>query len=300
MTCVTFRSLSLRCDRDVRSLDVAAVSRDPAIRSELARAFDSAPATWRINLYESPPAQADVVVLGPDVSGDGISFDPVQPERMLEEIAERAVTSNLIAVTSPGGGTGLTSVALHVAKVAAESHRTCFLETRPGGVGLRLSLPDSVPTWTDAAENQPSVPVAGGFRAFLAPSEPMDPHRVVDHVTDTFDIVLAEVPMLDRALLARARCAVLVMPPTIPGAVRARAVLQAAPSTRWAIVTNRLGPGGETTTAALERILDARIAVELPTCAALRDAEDDGRLLSSPFHAWWRAVRRLWRALENA
>lgn len=276
------------------------MSRDPTIRSELARAFDAAPASWRIGLYDSPPADADLVVLGPDVSGEGIAFDPAHPERLIEEIAASAVTSNLIVVTSAGGGTGVTSVALHLAKAAAESHRTCCVETRPGGMGLRLDLPDSVPTWTDPAEAPTPVSVAGGFRVLLAPSEPMDASHVVDHATETFDIVVADAPQTDQSLLARARCAVLVMPPTIPGAVRARAVLAAAPSTRWAIVTNRLGPGGETTTAALERILEAKIAVELPTCAALRDAEDDGRLLSSPLHGWWRTIRRLWRALENA
>ena len=299
MTCVTFPSLSLRCDREVRSLEIAAVSRDPAVRSELARAFDAAPSAWRVRLYDSPPEGADVVVLGPDVSGDGIVFDPADPKRAIDEIAARAVTSNLIVVTSAGCGTGVTSVALHLAKVAAESHRTCCLETGPGGMRLRLALPDSVPTWTRPPEAPTPVPVAGGFRVLLAPSERMDASHIVDHATESFDIVVAEAPPTDGALLARARCAVLVVSPTIPGAVRARAVLEAAPSTRWAIVTNRLGPGSETTTAALERILEARIAVELPTCPALRDAEDEGRLLTSSLHGWSRAIRRLWRALEN-
>ena len=276
------------------------MSRDPAIRSELARAFDAAPAMWRIGLYDSAPPGADIVVLGPDVAGDGIAFDPAHPELVVEEIAARVAGSNLIVVTSAGGGTGLTSVALHLAKAAAESYRTCCLETSRGGIGLRLALPGSVPTWSEAPDAPTAVPVAGGLRVLLAPPEPTDEvHRVVEHATKTFEVVVAEAPVMDAALAGRARCAVLVVSPTIPGAARARAVLDAMPTTKWAIVTNRLGPGGEATTAAIERILEAKIAIELPTCPALRDVEDEGRLLSSPLHGWWRGIRRLWRTLEQ-
>lgn len=305
MARVTLLSARLRSYRGVRSLEVAAVSRDPAIRSELARAFDAAPPTWHVTLYETPPADADIVVLGPDVPGDGITFDPAQPARLLDEISARTATSNLIAVTSAGGGTGLTSVVLHLAKAAAAGSRTCCLEAAPGGMALRLGLPDAAPTWADVLDPESALepaalPVPGGYRVLVAPTEAgRDVHGVVERAISIFDVVVAEVSAPGASLIQQARCAVLVVPPTIPGAARARALLDAYPATRWGIVTNRLGPGGETTRAALECILDRKIAIELPTCAALRDAEDTGRLLSSPLYGWWRRIQRLWRALDR-
>jgi hypothetical protein len=68
----------------------------------------------------------------------------------------------------------------------------------------------------------------------------------------------------------------------------------------WAVVTNKLGPGGETTRAELQELLGGRpIAIELPCCPALRDAEDDARLLASDRHRWRRAVKRLAAALAS-
>ena len=243
-------------------------------------------------------------VLGSDVQGCGIVFDPQRPERVLEEISARTATSNLFVVTSTGGGTGLTTVALHLAAAAADGGRTCCLETAPGGMALRLGLPDASPTWAaaveqDSAIDRAAVPVPGGYRVLLAPPEGgSEAPGLALRAASTFEIVVAEAPAGSPSIGA-ARAAVLIVPPTIPGAARARAVLDASPGTRWAIVTNRLGPGGETTRAALEKILERRVALELPTCAALRDAEDTGRLITSPLHGWWRGIRRLWRALET-
>jgi hypothetical protein len=92
--------------------------------------------------------------------------------------------------------------------------------------------------------------------------------------------------------------AVLIVSPTIPHVRRAAVLLEStAQQTRWAIVLNRLGPGGETTRIALQRLLGHPITMELPCCPALRDAEDDCRLVTSPLHRWRRAVVRLARAV---
>jgi MinD superfamily P-loop ATPase len=114
-----------------------------------------------------------------------------------------------------------------------------------------------------------------------------------------FEHVIVDVPAGPRRheTLGAVRTAVLVVQPTVVGANRARPVLEAHPEISWAVILNRLGPGGETTRAALERLLRHPVAVELPCAPSLRDAEDDGRLLTSPLSPWRRGVHRLARAL---
>lgn len=53
------------------------------------------------------------------------------------------------------------------------------------------------------------------------------------------------------------------------------------------------------TRSALERILERSVALELPCAAALRDAEDDARLVTTGFSRWLRAIDRLCKALES-
>jgi hypothetical protein len=93
------------------------------------------------------------------------------------------------------------------------------------------------------------------------------------------------------------RTAVLVVQPSVVGAKRARALLEEHPKISWAVILNRLGPGGETTRSAFERLLRHPVAIELACAPSLRDAEDDGRLLTSPLSPWRRSVHRLARAL---
>jgi hypothetical protein len=62
-------------------------------------------------------------------------------------------------------------------------------------------------------------------------------------------------------------------------------------------VTNRLGPGSDLTRHRLEQRLGHPISLELPCCAALRDAEDEARLLTSPLTQWIRRIDRLSKAL---
>jgi hypothetical protein len=65
------------------------------------------------------------------------------------------------------------------------------------------------------------------------------------------------------------------------------------PQLNWLLVSNRCGPGGETTRAELQAIIGRRVALELPCAPSLRDAEDDGRLLTSRLSPWVRRVDRL-------
>ncbi len=296
------------------SLRVALVSRDQTVRLAAARAFDAAPASWCVELYESVPEDADVVVYGPDIAGGrGIYFDPACPERVVDEVESAAASARArsIVVTSPSGGTGVTSVGLHLAAAAARRGPACYVELNEASSAVdRLGFEgESTRTWADVDESRESlrraaVPVAGGFRVLLSPGPQSDPdipellrrtHAEFERiVVDSVDGARLEVA------LELADAAVLVMPPTLPGARRAARLLTRFPEVPWLVATNRMGPGGETTRAGLQRVLGRRIAVELPCSPALRDAEDRGALVRSAWSRWKRGVERLYGALERA
>ena len=286
---------------------VAAISRDADVRLELARAFDAAPSTWDVALYESVPPDADVVVRGPDVDDEAdIVFDPEHPERVVPAVREAlrdSGGSNLVVVTSPGGGTGATSVALHLAQVAARTHDVCCIDRPGGAMRLRLDLPDDVPSYSDAPIGGDvklvAPPVPGGFRVLLSDRGDDCDLEVLAAAKATFEIVIAERSHLSLGDIKRARAAILVIAPTIPSARRAAAIIEACPAARWAVVANRLGPGGHATRPMLEAAVGAPLAIELPTSPALRDAEDRGRLVDSPLSRWLLGIRRLWRAVER-
>jgi MinD-like ATPase involved in chromosome partitioning or flagellar assembly len=289
---------------------VAIVSRDPLLRLEAARAFDAAPAAWIVSLHTTSPPDADVVVATPDVDVPGaLPFDPSHPEGVLEAVAARAQIdrAHIIVVTSPSGGTGATSVALHLASAAAARHRTCFIDLDlRWGVMDRLGLPDDVRTWERGEPSadavvRAAIPVQGGFRALLV-HESGQGAAAIDAVKGAFDRVVVDAPVevLSADVLERASAGVLVMSPTVPSACRAQRMLDALTTVEWAVVTNRLGPGGEMTRSALERILERSVALELPCAPALRDAEDDARLVTTSFSRWRRAIDRLCKALESA
>jgi len=282
------------------ALKIAAVSRDPALRFELARAFDGAPIAWQVALYEDVPLDSDVVVVGPDVEGvAGIAFDPSDPSAMLHAI-ERAAserTSHAIVVTGAGGGTGVTSVALHLAAASARrGARTCYVEAGgPRGARTRLGLPlitgSRVPEETEARP----LPVPGGFRVLLGADAESN---AVERAGGSFDRVVIDSP--PGSAVPHVGAGVLVVTATKTSLERARLALVRSSGVPWAIVVNRLGRGGEATAKDLEHDLERRIALELPHSPALRDAEDDGRLLTSPLYGWTRAIERLWSALERA
>lgn len=253
-----------------------------------ARAFDDAPPEWDVTLYRSPPDEADVVVaVGCEVAG-AIPFDPLRTSLVTTEIEGRLAPRGhrMVAVVGASGGCGSTSVALHL---AAEASRLCLLASPdPTGLAYRLGL--------DTGAVGSVVPVPGGFKAVAA--EPDQLVGTVSRLADRFDSVVADAkdPMLS-SLLHRCDAAVLVLNPTIPSARRAAELLDAWPDCPWAVVTNRLGPGGETTAGDLQSILGCRICLELPCSRGLRDAEGESRLLS-PWLPWRRRVSRLARALE--
>ena len=93
--------------------------------------------------------------------------------------------------------------------------------------------------------------------------------------------------------------AILVMTPSIVSAHRARDLLASAPDASWAVVVNRLGPGSEATTRMLEQVLGRRITLELPCTPALRDREDEGRLLMNKWSRWLSRIDRLAQAVAK-
>jgi hypothetical protein len=286
-------------------LSIAVVSNDSNVRLEAARAFDDAPISWSVSLHASVPDDADFVVLGPDARGDGIPFDPADPKRAIDEIKSRVSEREgaIVVVTAASGGVGSTSVALHLAAALAPAARIGFIELAPGA-GLRLGLaPGEHLTWADMDESSESMarcflPVAPGFRALFAPEDGGDPGVIVKRARRNFDLVVVDAPSRSASVaMSEAEAAVLVMGASAPQAHRARAFIEGWPDLDCAVAINRLGRGGETTRAQLADLIGRPISLELPCCPALRDAEDDGRLVSLTWTRYGRAIVRLADAL---
>ena len=305
------------------SLDIAVVSRDPAVRLAAARAFDRAPASWKIRLHEEAPEDADVVVFGVDLrhaANGHILFDPAGDHGVIEQV-KRSVSSarsKVFVVVGAGRGAGATSLALHLAACAARERSACFVDLDlEWGAAARLGIDGPHKTWDMDATDETdmrlaALPVGGGFRALLAPRalpERDEQSASVAGLDDALSFAAGEFErvvidcsdtrLLD-AVIAGADAGVLVVPASMPGASRAADLLAARTELRWAVVLNRLGPGGETSRAELHRTIGTRSAVELPCTPALRDAEDGGRLLTSPWSRYVRATNRLLLALEAA
>jgi len=284
-------------------LKVAFVARDPAVRLAGARALEGAPVEWAIELVTSAPPDADVVVCGPDVPGcAGIPFDPAaEPDALLESIAAAGQGARVIAVASACGGSGVTTIALHLAR----RYASCVVECGPhAGLAERLGLERAALRTWDPDDLSPesielaALPMAGGFRAVVAPNEPVGIERVVGESKTRFSTVVLDVPF-GSELPAQCDMFVVVMPASMPGALRTRALLQELPSSiPRAVVANRLGSGGESTRDRLRHVLGDAITLELPSCAALRDAEDDGSLLPAR-HRWSRRVQKLADGLRS-
>ncbi len=282
------------------TLKVAIVSRDAAVRAAAADVFTDAPPEWSVTLCEGDPADADVVLHGPDAAVDGaVPFDPARPDAALRAVEAAATSGRAYVVAAAVGGAGATSIALHLA--AALGGRTCYAEL--ADASTRLGLPDEARTWLPRDDDCESsaLPVAGGFRVLRAPSPCPEPGAFpVDAARRSFDrLVLDAGTRRDlAAVLSRAAVAVVVTTPTRPAALAARSLVESYPESRWAVVVNRLGPGGQIMRAGLESLLGRRVAVELPCCPALRDAEDEARLVRGSWRRWSRGVRRLASALE--
>lgn len=289
----------------VRVIRIAAVSRDDEERLLLARAFDKAPASWDISLHERPPDDADVIVCGDGMDVEGaISFDPQAPERLISDVtsATRMRTAGRrILVTSTTGGSGATTVALHLAALG----RACVMETVDPGIRRRLRMPSAMSWVADPEQpiDRAALPVAPGLRVLLSP-QPVsldDAAVVAGRATGSFSTVYVDCdPASVGRLLSPGDLGVLVMTPTRPSAESAREILDSFSHASWAVAANRVGPGSCLTRRRLEAVLGRRISIELPCSAALRDAEDDGMLVTSPLSRWLWQLKRLWRALEAA
>ena len=186
-----------------------------------------------------------------------------------------------ILVSAPSGGTGVTSVALHIAaEFVARNHRTALVDLDPArGAHARLGL--------DAGDDPDApVPVAGGFRLVRTAVSLDDSERVV------IDAPVGWLPEVDAI-----DAGVLVCAPSPRGADRAHRMLEEHTAIPWHVVVNRLGPGGETTRTRFARTI-GREVMELPCCPALRDAEDVCVLLARGWTRWSRRVRRLAALLD--
>lgn len=284
-------------------LRVAAVSQDEQVRLQLARAFDGAPAGWDVRLHEAPPGDADIVVSGPDTEVEGsIPFDPSDPNSMIVAIEKESArgVAGPIVVVGASGGCGATTVALHLAAVG----KACLVDASTHDVRRRLDMA-AAKSWSQALSGEAvelsAVPVAPGFRVLLAPPDARDRDldRVVGLAAKSFPDVLVAANV-DQLRIVSPRLGVLVAAPTRPSCERAAEIVAAHSGMRWAIVTNRLGAGSSLTTRKLEAIIGRKLAVELPSSPALRDAEDSGRVVTSPLSVWLWQIKRLWRALTTA
>ena len=272
------------------SLRVAIVCPQPELRMTAVKAFDRAPLDWDLRLVSQPTADADVVVgVGADALGD-LTLDPAHPEKIVDQILESRSDPDVIAVVGSSGGCGATSVALHLAAALARTNRVNVLDLHPSAdAALRLGLmPEEIPVDDGSA----TLPIAGGFRLALGPEAGRLQLARAGADKIVIDLPREALPEIE----TQARI-VLVMTPTRPSVHKAARLLEQHPDRAWIPVTNRTGPGSETTRVDIERILGRRLAIELPCSPGLRDAEDDMRLLTAPLSPWRMAVQRLADAL---
>ncbi len=196
-------------------------------------------------------------------------------------------------MTSACGGTGVTTVAIHLASaLSSGSVPSCYLDVDPNlGGAARLGMPEDVRTF-DPADRLLTVPHSGGFRAIFAPDHPK---AAIAGRSRTFPTTV------DRCFPWQTSKPSSIHAPEWWSSflrpfpeLRARALfLERHGSGAWVIVGNRIGPGGETSRTELSRILGRRYDVMLPCSALLRDREDVGALLTTPLSRWKRAFDRL-------
>jgi hypothetical protein len=294
-----------QCERVVMtSLRVAIVSRDPEVRLQAARAFDAAPASWLVRLYNDEPNGADVVVYGPDAAqAGGLVFDPAHPERVLDEIAALAGRARIVTVTGGGRGVGVTTIGIHLAAVSAADHSTCLVDLDPlRGAAHRLGIGAVVDASARPADLElAAVPVPGGFRVLSEAAEDCGATELLEFAAHLFDRVIVDAPdgVEVGGLLADCDAAVMVVTPSPRSVLRAATILESN-DVRWATVLNRIGPGGEVRREQLEVTLGRRVAVELPCTPSLRDCEERCSLLASRVLRWRRRLDDLHFALESA
>lgn len=291
-------------------IHVAIVSRSPVTRAAAAAAFDGAPEDWEVTVHEEI-VPADHTVCGPEDAIEGaVVFDPRRPTDVLEEIQRRipGTTSRFFAVSGIGGGSGATTLALHLA--AAFGRACVYLDLDlEWGAAARFGLDRAaIKTWADIGTSTDDVkraalPVAPGFRALFAPRprpDLPDARLVLERSRAIFDPVVVDLGSGAGPIAMDASACIWVIPATSTGVARARERIGSFPGQRAALVLNRTGAGGGITKARAAEELGHPISLELPGTPALRDAEDEQRLLAGPWTRYARRVAALARALENA
>ncbi|MEA2517706.1 MAG: iron-transfer P-loop NTPase [Actinomycetota bacterium] len=260
------------------SLDVSIVGSDAAARLELVKALDGAPGSWSLTLDRVPRRDADVVVCDRDASVTGAVTFRGDPDELIADIAAQSKRpARRVIVTSPDGGTGITSLTIHLAAELAARGSSPVVLDPGGGSARRLGLEP-----TDACE---PIPVMGGFHVLSGDREAVSDTR--------FDWVIVDTPVAKVEAMERHNdLGVLLLRPSPVGARGVQTFLEEHPSTRWFVVANRVGPGGETTHLQLGRIVGASVR-ELACCPGLRDAEDDHRLVRRGWSRWSRGVSSL-------
>ena len=261
-----------------------------------AAAFDPAPPDWDISIHREAPADCDVLVaVGVSVPG-ALELDPDRPEAVIDAIRRTTMHRRLIVVVGASGGSGATSLALHLAAASARREPTAVVDLHPQrAAAVRLGIAEDLP---EGSETPVVQPVNGGFRLVLPADDGRDLTAALEGAFDRSRRVVVDSPT-DRLgdLADPADRVILVLTPTVPAAHKGAALVAAYPACGWVPVTNRTGPGGETTRVDIERILGLRISMELPCSPGLRDAEDDSRLLTSALSPWRSRVARLSEAL---
>lgn len=297
---------------------ITLVSRDPGVREAAARAFDSAPRHWSLGLAEVTPNEksgAGRVVWGPDVDAPSGAprFDPEDPATLAglattsgTLVGASAQRGRVFVVTSVAGGSGVSTIALHLARCFAELRRSCVLleEGDPGWLRHRMNLPEDARSTKDIGGTAESfelscLPVAGGFKVLLdSPPAVGVGGGLARRAGESFERVIVDVSARARPDDIDAAGGVLVLPPTRTSLRRAERFLERADRFPWAIICNRVGSGGSITPSVLSKELGRAVDVGLPCTPALRDAEDRSELLSKRYR-WARSVMRIARALDE-
>ena len=292
-------------NRRMTAARIAIVCPDETMRMRAAKAFDAAPIEWTIGLFDQPPHDADLLVRVPGIEGEGIELDLEDPDRTLNEIESRLAhrhAGRVIEVVSTGGGTGCTSLALHLASYLSTEAPALYIECHPERGGrLRLGLEHEGPTWNSVEGpddlSAAALPTQGGFRALLAGPEGDElSDRCVRWGRSRHSFVV-----LDRGPApptAPDATVILLMSASVPSARRALTILEGSDLAPGALIANRLGPGSEATSEMLESVVGRGFTLALPVSPVLRASEDEGRLLARYSTVWSRRVGLLADALS--
>jgi len=210
----------------------------------------------------------------------------------------------VVAVFGSRGGAGATFVATHLAAAFARRGRDCVLvDVDPAfdDVGAALSVPadEPVPTIEDLAST--SAEAGGNHRPWTHPAgfrvipgavapawsaiEPADVVAAIDAVARASQVVVCHVPRavtdLTRAVLARADDVLIVLTLEVASFRAAKRVVDAldlADGCRY--VVNK-SARADISVADVERVFGRPSFAVIPAAAAVRSAQDRGRLLPS-------------------